>query len=126
VGLDKLGSLATQHVYVDGTLYTKDVGQALPDSFRLLHSLSRSMYIQGSIQMGTFFNDIQPRNMGASGIIFDPAIDPVTKTIFWGGVLGIGAGTGYYTRDIWSLPAPQSTPSGGIGDKLRKRENCQG
>ena len=94
-GLDKLGGLATPHVYVNGTLYTKDVGQALPGSFRLLNPLSRGTYIQGSMQMGTFFNDIQPRNMGANGLVFDPAIDPVTKTLFWGGVVGIGAGTGY-------------------------------
>lgn len=44
--------------------------------------------------MGTFFNDIQPGNMGANGLIFDPAIDPVTKGFFYGGV---GAAIGYGT-----------------------------
>ncbi len=46
---------------------------------------SRGAYLQGSRRMGTFFNDIQPRNMGTNGLIFDPAIDPVTKALFWGG-----------------------------------------
>jgi RHS repeat-associated protein len=94
--LDKLGGLATPHVYVNGTVYTKDVGQVLPGSLRLLDPLSRKTYVQGSLQMGwTFFNDIQPRNMGANGLVFDPAIDPVIKTLFWGGMGAIGAGVGY-------------------------------
>jgi hypothetical protein len=41
--------------------------------------------------MGTFFNDIQPRNMGANGLIFDPAIDPVAKTIPAAGIAGTAA-----------------------------------
>jgi hypothetical protein len=66
-------------------LFSRSVGGTLPDGFRLLNSTSRGAYLQGSRRMGTFFNDIQPRNMGTNGLIFDPAIDPVTKALFWGG-----------------------------------------
>lgn len=94
-GLDRLGGLATPHIYANGKLYTQDVGPTLPGSFRLLSPLSQRIYIQGSVQMGTFFNDIQPRNMGSNGVVFDPATDPVTKSLFWGGLLGISASFGY-------------------------------
>jgi RHS repeat-associated protein len=109
-GLNKLGGMATPHIYVDGTLYTKDVGQILSGNFRMFNGLSRNTYIRGSIQMGTFFNDIQPRNMGANGLVFDPAIDSVTKSL--GGIaIILGAAIGYTSST--STPLPHGTPSGG-------------
>ena len=30
--------------------------------------------------------------MGTNGLIFDPAIDPVTKGLFWGGAAGAAWG----------------------------------
>ena len=84
-GLQALGDMATPSAMRNGMLYTRSVGETLPDGFRLLNSSSRCAYLQGSRRMGTFFNDIQPRNIGVNGLIFDPAIDPVTKALFWGG-----------------------------------------
>jgi hypothetical protein len=39
--------------------------------------------ILGSIRLGTLFNDIWPKNMGASGQIFDPTLTPVHEAL-WG------------------------------------------
>jgi len=72
-------------------LFTRHVGPTLPDGSRFLNPVARDAYLRGSVRMGTFFNDIQPRNMGANGIIFDPAIDPVTRRLFYGAILGEGA-----------------------------------
>lgn len=84
-GLQALGDMATPSTMRNGMLFTRSVGETLTDGFRLLNSASRDAYLQCSRRMGTFFNDIQPRNMGTNGLIFDPAIDPVTKALFWGG-----------------------------------------
>jgi hypothetical protein len=43
--------------------------------------------------MGSFLNDIQPRNMGVNGSVFDPSIDPISKALFWGVLGGVGYGT---------------------------------
>jgi hypothetical protein len=53
--------------------------------------------------MGTFFNDIQPRNMGANGLVFDPAIDPFTKGLAFSGGLGVfvGASSGAAQLQGW-------------------------
>jgi hypothetical protein len=93
-GLESLREMATPHRLRDGILFTKNVGPTLPDGYRLLNPVSRDAYLEGSKRMGTFFNDIRPQNMGANGLIFDPAVDPVTKTLFWTGIAG-GAATAY-------------------------------
>ena len=50
-------------------------------------------YIEGTQRLGTPLNDIRPRNMGANGVIFDPALDPVTKWLWRIGIpVGIGGG----------------------------------
>lgn len=92
--LQALESMATPNYLRQGTLFTRDVGSTLPDGFRLLNPTARNAYLEGSRRMGTWFNDIRPANMGANGLVFDPAIDPVTKTVFWTGIAG-GAGTAY-------------------------------
>ena len=38
--------------------------------------------LRGSVRLGTPFNDIRPRNIGANGIIFDPATAPFHQTLF--------------------------------------------
>jgi len=93
-GLGKLGDMAAEFRYTrSGMLIVRDVGPTMEEGFRLLNPAARSAYLRGSLRMGTFFNDIQPRNIGMNGLIFDPAIDPVTKTLFWSGVGGaVGAG----------------------------------
>jgi RHS repeat-associated protein len=83
-GLQALGDMATPSAMRNGMLCTRHVGETLPDGFRLLNSASRRAYLQGSRRMGTILNDIQPRNMGVNGLIFDPALDPVTKALLWG------------------------------------------
>jgi hypothetical protein len=42
--------------------------------------------------MRTLINDIVPKNMGANGLVFDPAVDWLTKTI--GVSLGVSTGVG--------------------------------
>jgi hypothetical protein len=93
-GLQALGDMATPNAMRNGALFTRSVGETLPDGFRLFNSTSRQAYFEGSRRMGSFFNDIQPRNMGVNGLIFDPAIDPLTKGLFWGGA-GVAAWGAY-------------------------------
>jgi hypothetical protein len=94
-GLQRLGDMATPNAMRNGVLFTRDVGQTLGDGSRFMNPVSRNAWWQGSQRMGTFLNDIQPRNMGANGLIFDPAIDPVTKAFGYGG-LGASIGFGTY------------------------------
>ena len=92
-GLEKLGDLGTPFQMRGEMIFTRHVGTTMDKAFdrRLFF---RNWY-RGSLRMGTFVNDIRPRNMGANGIIFDPALDPVSKAIAAGGLsAGFGAGIG--------------------------------
>jgi RHS repeat-associated protein len=80
-GLAKLGDLATPFRSENGLLLTQDVGAT---SSYLSKTYWRS-FARGSMRMGTLLNDIRPRNMGANGLIFDPALDPLSKVILGGG-----------------------------------------
>ena len=53
---------------------------------------------EGSWQLGTPFNDIWPRNIGANGLIFDPALHPIHEGAWWtlGGTVVVGGGTWVY------------------------------
>jgi hypothetical protein len=97
--LQNLGDMATPFEMRDGVLFTKDVSPTLGNGSRFFDATARQAYLEGSKRLGTYFNDIQPRNMGANGLIFDPAIDPITKSFFWGAVgaspIG-GAAARYY------------------------------
>ena len=45
------------------------------------------------MRLKTLFHDMKPANVGKNGIIFDPAIDPVTKAVgYAGGAVGVGGG----------------------------------
>jgi RHS repeat-associated protein len=94
-GLQQLGEMATPHAMRNGMLFTKDVGPVLGGGSRFFNPVSREAWLEGSQRMGTYFNDIQPRNMGVNGLIFDPAIDPITKAFFYGGAAA-AAGYGTY------------------------------
>ena len=94
-GLQQLGDMATENSMRNGMIFTRDVGPTLPEGLRLLNPASRRAYIEGSRRMGTLLNDIQPRNMGVNGLIFDPAIDPISKGLFYGGI-GVTVGFGTY------------------------------
>jgi len=52
-------------------------------------------WFRGSWQLKTIWNDIRPRNMGQTGIIFDPAFDPLTKLLWQASTIGTVAGTSY-------------------------------
>jgi hypothetical protein len=97
--LDKLGDMAAEHYLRDGMLFIKDVGETLPNGFRLFNPTSRQAYLEGSKRLGTYLNDIQPRNMGTNGIIFDPALDAVQRNILTYGtptVIITGGAVGIY------------------------------
>ena len=47
-------------------------------------------------------NDIRPRNIGADGKIFDPALHPIQRGIYWtlaGGAAGFGSYKALKGRD---------------------------
>jgi RHS repeat-associated protein len=78
-------TLAAQYKLKGGVLFTRDVGPTLGAYSGYFTKTFWSSFYAGSRQIG-FLNDIRPRNMGANGIIFDPAFDPFTKVIWYGGV----------------------------------------
>ncbi|MEH6462261.1 hypothetical protein, partial [Chitinimonas sp. JJ19] len=73
-GLGKLGELGVSHLYKNGKLITRDAGTYTPGNFW-------SAWMEGSYRLGTPFNDIRPRNIGANGVIFDPAKHPVQRNL---------------------------------------------
>jgi len=80
-GLTNLGAdMAPEFFVKDGMLFTKSVGATSPT---LKGGAFWGGFFKGSYRMGTFLNDIRPRNMGVNGLIFDPAIDPLMKSFFW-------------------------------------------
>lgn len=82
--LVKLGSDMTPEFFIrDGMLFTKSVGATSPS---LASGTFWGGFFKGSYRMGSVLNDIRPRNMGINGQIFDPAWDPLMKSIFWMGV----------------------------------------
>jgi hypothetical protein len=98
--------LAPEYSFLNGVLRTADVGPALAPGFGLsgyFNPVFWKSFFNGSIAMRTVLNDIRPRNMNAAGIIFDPAWDPITKTIWAigipGGIVG-GAYLGSYLNDF--------------------------
>jgi len=91
-GLSKLGDMAPNFLYRNGKLITRDAGAYTPGNFW-------STWAKGSSRLGTPFNDIRPRNIGANGIIFDPAKHPIQQGLEAGAAgLGIGVG-GWYLYD---------------------------
>jgi hypothetical protein len=90
-GLAKLGDIATPFRYEDGLLLTQDVGE----TSSYFSSSYWQAFAKGSARMGTLLNDIRPRNVGLNGLIFDPALDPISKGLLVGGGAA-AAGTGIY------------------------------
>lgn len=87
--LDKLGDLAPPHLFKNGKLIIRDVGQ-----FEGTTAEFWDIWSRGSIRLGTPFNDIRPRNIGATGQIFDPAWHPVHRA---GGWVIVGGSAAYVT-----------------------------
>jgi hypothetical protein len=89
--LKKLGDLAPPFQYSDGELIVQDVGRS-PGLGDWLKG-----YVQGSNRLGTMFNDIWPKNMGANGQIFDPVLPPGLEDISqW--IYNAGRFAGYGNR----------------------------
>lgn len=97
-GLEKLGDMATPFFGREGMLFTRDVGPVLAEGFTAMNTRAQlgtflAAKSRGSYRMGTLLNDIQPRNMGANGLVFDPAVDPLLRGMVYGAVpAGIGIG----------------------------------
>jgi RHS repeat-associated protein len=85
-GLALLGNMAPGYSYTNGQLITRNAGQFQPalDDFW-------NIWLRGSVRLGTPFNDIRPRNIGANGIIFDPATTPFHQTL-WAIISGFVGG----------------------------------
>jgi hypothetical protein len=73
-GLLKLGDLGTPHTFENGRLITLDAGEYNGNFWKT--------WREGSRRLGTYFNDIRPRNIGANGIIFDPSLDPIAQNLY--------------------------------------------
>ena len=86
--LTKLGDMAPPHLLKNGKLITRDAGKYEPGSFW-------KTWAKGSWRLGTPVNDIRPRNIGANGLIFDPAIDPLFRPIYWTAGAGVVGGASY-------------------------------
>ena len=99
-GLQQLGDMATEFEMRNGILFTRNVGPTMKDAGMGFSKEYFKTWWNGSKKMGTLLNDLRPRNIGANGKIFDPAFDPITKGMFWGGVSAVG---GYSCYQIYKL-----------------------
>ncbi len=80
--LDRLGDMAPSHLYRNGKLVIRDVGEfagTRGDVFKT--------WLRGSWRLRTPMNDIRGRNMGANGQIFDPAWHPIAQRAVEGGTI---------------------------------------
>ena len=67
--LARLGNMAPNSLYKNGKLIMAYAGKY--DGGLL------KTWLRGSLRLGTIFNDISPRNIGAMGKIFDPVLAPM-------------------------------------------------
>ncbi|RKG77962.1 RHS repeat-associated core domain-containing protein [Corallococcus terminator] len=86
--LTRLQEMATPFSYRNGLLILQDVG---PTATRRTFLKA---YLKGSRRIG-YVNDIKPRNMGENGLIFDPAMDYVDKSLIYGAMGGAASTVGY-------------------------------
>lgn len=70
--LGKLGPMAPKFYYANGKLVIADAGKFAGGWGEFM-----KVRLRGSWQMGVFFSDIVPRNIGSAGLIFDPALHPL-------------------------------------------------
>jgi RHS repeat-associated protein len=90
--LKKLKDLSPSFIYKDNKLVIRDAGEYVPGNFW-------NTWFEGSKRLGTPFNDIRPRNIGANGIIFDPAKHPIQQSTELAGAFIIPGLTGYIIHD---------------------------
>jgi hypothetical protein len=66
--------MSPSHLYKNGKLITRDVGEYSHNNNFL------NTWLQGSSRLGTPFNDIRTRNVGNNNLIFDPSKTPIHQT----------------------------------------------
>jgi RHS repeat-associated protein len=96
--LKKLGDMAAPSTMRNGNLFVQDVGQTFTGGRISLEALNPTViqtYLRASARIGPI-NDVIPRNMGVNGVVFDPALDWFSLTIF-------GTGTGGALWGVWEL-----------------------
>jgi RHS repeat-associated protein len=86
IALKKLEELGVNFFYSEGKLVMSDVGKFSGD---LLSKRYWRSYFAGSLRLGTFINDIRPRNIGVVGEIFDPILHPLIEIVPRAGALVI-------------------------------------
>jgi RHS repeat-associated protein len=103
--LNKLGDMGAPFTYENGALITQDVGQYTSGNFW-------QTWAQGSLRLGTPFNDIRPWNIGANGVIFDPAKHPIQQ-----GLEATAVGAAAFTTFTYWNPSENSRENGVILSK---------
>ncbi|MEH2612965.1 hypothetical protein [Bradyrhizobium sp. AZCC 1693] len=93
-GLSKLGDIGVDFTMREGALWTRSAGETMSKA----NGLFWQRYAQGSWRMGTLLNDLRLRNIGAGGMIFDPAWDPFVKSLIHGEIYGAKA----LTERLWN------------------------
>ena len=88
--LGKLGDLGAPHIYRNGKLVMRNIGEFAGSGKEAMR-----IWWRGSKRMGNFINDIRPHNIGANGQIFDPALPPVQQWIYGSIGAGTAGGLGY-------------------------------
>ena len=84
--LGRLGNMAVNFELRGGALMTEGIEQLGKGGLRLLNRKSAEAWVKGSIRLGTPLNDIVPRNMSTTGLIFDPALDPLLRSMVQFGI----------------------------------------
>lgn len=77
-GLEKLGDMAPDFLYREGKIITRHAGEfegGVANYWRT--------WWEGTKRLGTPMNDIFPRNIGAGGVVFDPALHPLHQAARW-------------------------------------------
>ncbi|MDA1055687.1 MAG: hypothetical protein O3C40_35275 [Planctomycetota bacterium] len=80
--LDRLGDMAPSHLYRNGKLVIRDVGEFAGTRGDVFQT-----WLRGSWRLRTPMNDIRGRNMGGNGLIFDPAWHPIAQRAVEGGTI---------------------------------------
>jgi hypothetical protein len=93
-GFARLGDMAPSYIYKNGKLITRHIGQ-----FSSSGRVFWRTWAKASWRLRTPFNDVRPRNMGATGQVFDPTLHPIQQGLYWMGsgiLAALGGAYGYY------------------------------
>jgi hypothetical protein len=96
--LRKLGDMAPRFLYRGGTLYIPHQGAFTGGRWAAL-----KISIQTKIRLGTPFTDAVVRNIGESGLVFDPVVHPVWAYVYGTGSVAAGVPLGYEIDHLLGL-----------------------